>query len=82
MSATTIVKSAEIIGNAEYATEAVQHAAAARPHHGLLLETEICPVPSAIRFWCVTSAFGVQTGEVVSVVGPSGAGECVVAAAH
>lgn len=75
MSLTSIVKSGEIVGNAEYATEAVQHEAAARSQRGLMLETR--NLSRAVRDKALVSDISVhvQPGEVLAVVGPSGAGK-------
>ncbi len=75
MSATTIVKSAKVIGHAEYATEAVQRAAAARPQQGLALETINISRAVGDRMLVRDISIQVQPGEVVAIVGPSGAGK-------
>ena len=70
----TIVKSAEIVGNAEYA-EAIQRAAETRPKHGLMIETKNLSRAVRAKVLVDDVSIAVQPGEVVAVVGPSGAGK-------
>ena len=76
MAATTIVRSTEIIeGNAERPTEAVRHPAAARPQHGVMLETRTLSRAVGDKVLVCDISVAVQPGEVLAVVGPSGAGK-------
>jgi putative ABC transport system ATP-binding protein len=75
MSATTIVNSSEVIGNAEVATAAVQFAAAVQPHLGLALETVNLSRAVRDRVLVRDISVRVQPGEVLAIVGPSGAGK-------
>jgi putative ABC transport system ATP-binding protein len=75
MSASTIVNSSEVIGNAEVATAAVQFAPAVQPPLGLALET--VNLSRAVRDKVLVRDISVQVqpGEVLAIVGPSGAGK-------